>query len=175
MYSTVQYITDTQTYMLWVCADCKIRPLSVMIMNHFGSLTVCPVNKLAIFILITFRCFLHMPAQCGGVVNHTLPPTEPNCQEGDIECPGVANLSIVIRCCVSAVVPILSSPCCCSLCPRMHSLFFHSDSWFHTWSYAESSDVGLQDVSSRDPYRGKKRKGTERDISQGFLISVTVY
>ncbi|KAM8742198.1 protein transport protein Sec24A isoform 1-T1 [Acanthopagrus schlegelii] len=27
-------------------------------------------------------------AQCGGVVNHTLPPTEPDCQEGDIECPG---------------------------------------------------------------------------------------
>ncbi|XP_031164101.1 protein transport protein Sec24A isoform X3 [Sander lucioperca] len=27
-------------------------------------------------------------AQCGGAVNSTLPPTEPDCQEGDIECPG---------------------------------------------------------------------------------------
>ncbi|XP_075888013.1 protein transport protein Sec24A isoform X3 [Nelusetta ayraudi] len=27
-------------------------------------------------------------AQCGSVVNSTLPPTEPHCQEGDIECPG---------------------------------------------------------------------------------------
>nr|XP_046265894.1 protein transport protein Sec24A isoform X2 [Scatophagus argus] len=27
-------------------------------------------------------------AQCGGVVNSTQSPTEPNCQEGDIECPG---------------------------------------------------------------------------------------
>ncbi|KAA8586651.1 hypothetical protein FQN60_000487 [Etheostoma spectabile] len=26
-------------------------------------------------------------AQCGGAVNSTLPPTEPDCQEGDIECP----------------------------------------------------------------------------------------
>ncbi|KAK1882732.1 Protein transport protein Sec24A [Dissostichus eleginoides] len=27
-------------------------------------------------------------AQCGGAVNSTLPPTEPDCQDGDIECPG---------------------------------------------------------------------------------------
>ncbi|XP_075957776.1 protein transport protein Sec24A isoform X1 [Anarhichas minor] len=27
-------------------------------------------------------------AQCGGAVNSTLPPTEHDCQEGDIECPG---------------------------------------------------------------------------------------
>ncbi|XP_029303141.1 protein transport protein Sec24A isoform X2 [Cottoperca gobio] len=27
-------------------------------------------------------------AQCGGDVNSTLPPTEPDCKEGDIECPG---------------------------------------------------------------------------------------
>ncbi|XP_029956718.1 protein transport protein Sec24A isoform X2 [Salarias fasciatus] len=27
-------------------------------------------------------------AQCGGAVNSTLSPTEPDCQEGDIECPG---------------------------------------------------------------------------------------
>ena len=31
-----------------------------------------------------------MPAQCGGTVNSTLSPTEPDCQEADIECPGVA-------------------------------------------------------------------------------------
>lgn len=143
--------------MLWVCADCKIRMLSLMILNHVGSLTVCPVYKLAIFVLITFRCFLHMPAQCGGVVNHTLPPTEPNCQEGDIECPGVANLSVVIRCCISALVPILSSPCCCSLCPRMHSLFFHSQT-DSTYEVLQNPQIQFSKMLVLETHAEKKEK-----------------
>lgn len=64
----------------------------------------CPIDLAlspsegAALIPVSLCCsaFSHMPAQCGAVVNSTLSPTEPHCQEGDIECPGVVKS---VSCC----------------------------------------------------------------------------
>lgn len=118
---------------MWVCADCKIRMLpEIMISYHFGFVIVFHLISQPFLFLSPIRCF---PPSCpsstcqlsvGGLLTALCPPLSPTARRGILNVQVWPNLSLAVRCCVSAVMSILSS-LCCSLYLGMHfttSLYF---------------------------------------------------
>lgn len=64
--------------------------------SHLIDLAFSPCEGVTLILVSPCCAVFHMPAQCGALANSTLPPTEPECQEGDIECPGVVKS---VACC----------------------------------------------------------------------------
>lgn len=94
---------------LFKCANSLVATSRLPANSRPIDLVLSPSERAAL-ILVSLCCcaFFHMPAQCGAVVNSTLPPTEPDCQEGDIECPGV----------------VKSASCCWMSCCNLHPVHF---------------------------------------------------
>lgn len=98
------------------------------------------IYKPAVFVLITFpssTLLLSPPSSsllpppsstcqlsAGRLSTALSPPLSPTPRRGILNVQVWPNISVAVRCCFRAMESILSSLCCCSLYPGMHSLFF---------------------------------------------------